>query len=281
MINISNLLWRSKKVCLFFFQSNTIYNVHSPFAYKLLKECLEHKKTYYAYEKIEALRKKLKASPKQINKADFGAGSINKGLNKSQSVRYLASTASSTFSKGSFLFKLVKHLEPNTILELGTCIGIGTSYMASARKNAKLVSLEACPETHQLAKDNCKELGLEHIELICTTFQDYFKTKPQNNFDLIYMDGHHQYEASKDYFEKIYPLLNREKAVVVMDDIYWSKGMNRAWKELKEDPRIHSSIDLFQLGLLIINTDIKTKQHFKIIRHKYKPWLSGFFSRKN
>ena len=283
MINISNLLWRSKKVCLFFFQSNTIYNVHSPFVYKLLKECLENQKNYYAYEKIESLRKKLKRSDKAINKSDFGAGAVNTGLQKTQSIKYLASTASSNFQKGSFLFKLVKYLEPQSILELGSCIGIGSAYMASARKKARFISVEACPETYKLAKNNCQQLGLGHLDFHCSTFSDFFEKKSieHNSLDLVYMDGHHQYQPSLDYFERIYPLLNKDKAVVVMDDIYWSKGMNQAWKKLKEDPRVHSSIDLFQLGLLILNTDIKSKQHYKIIRHKYKPWLNGFFSRKN
>ena len=48
-----------------------------------------------------------------------------------------------------------------------------------------------------------------------------------------------------------------------MDDIYWSRGMQRAWKEVSSWPEVQVSIDLFHMGVLLLRKDL-TKTKIKI-----------------
>ena len=48
-----------------------------------------------------------------------------------------------------------------------------------------------------------------------------------------------------------------------MDDIYWSKGMQRAWKEVIAWLEVRVSIDLFYMGILLLRRDM-AKEHLKI-----------------
>jgi predicted O-methyltransferase YrrM len=51
---------------------------------------------------------------------------------------------------------------------------------------------------------------------------------------MVFIDGHHQYQPTLDYFEMIYPKCNKNE-IIIFDDILWSTGMRRAWEELKQD----------------------------------------------
>ena len=75
---------------------------------------------------------------------------------------------------------MVNHFKPNTILELGTSLGISTLYMASANQNSKVYTIEACPETYGIAKNNF--IGLKNrIDAINENFDNEFKNANGNS----------------------------------------------------------------------------------------------------
>ena len=53
--------------------------------------------------------------------------------------------------------------------------------------------------------------------------------------------------------------------------------MEGAWRTIQEHPRVRVTIDLFFMGLVFFNTDVKEKEHYTIIQSKFKPWIMGFF----
>src|SRR5690606_3765425 len=71
-----------------------------------------------------------------------------------------------------------------------------------------------------------------------------------NNWELVFIDGHHQYKPTLDYFNKIYPYC-AENSVIVFDDIRWSDGMKQAWRELSQDARARCVVDLYSLGIIV------------------------------
>jgi len=60
----------------------------------------------------------------------------------------------------------------------------------------------------------------------------------------------------------ILPHVGKE-SIIILDDIYWSAGMTRAWKEIIREPRISLSIDLYRMGILFFTPDL-SKQNFRI-----------------
>ncbi len=47
---------------------------------------------------------------------------------------------------------------------------------------------------------------------------------------------------------------------MVIDDIYWSREMHRAWKKVSELPRSRVSIDLYRMGILLLRPDLQKKR---------------------
>ncbi len=75
-------------------------------------------------------------------------------------------------------------------------------------------------------------------------------------------------------------LLNNdsEKKLIIIDDINWSKEMCLAWQKIKASINSGASIDLFQMGIVLIDPRMNFVKHFSFIPWKYKPWEIGLFA---
>jgi hypothetical protein len=65
------------------------------------------------------------------------------------------------------------------------------------------------------------------------------------------------------YVDRVLPNL-APRAVVVMDDIHWSDGMERSWRRVEADPRIAVSIDLLGYGLCLVDPELPGKRAYSI-----------------
>ncbi len=54
------------------------------------------------------------------------------------------------------------------------------------------------------------------------------------------------------------------KSLIVVNKNHSNAMQQNLWQNLIEDDRINTTIDLYNLGIAVINNDIKTKQHFNI-----------------
>ena len=52
--------------------------------------------------------------------------------------------------------------------------------------------------------------------------------------------------------------------ILVFDDIHWSRDMEKAWLEIKQDIRVKYTIDLFFIGLVFLKKDFLEKQDFVV-----------------
>ena len=46
----------------------------------------------------------------------------------------------------------------------------------------------------------------------------------------------------------------------IMDDIYWSRDMHKAWKEIISWPEVRVSVDLFHMGILLLRRDLHKRE---------------------
>lgn len=148
------------------------------------------------------------------------------------------------------LYSIAAEYQPQTILELGTNIGISAAYLAAAGGN--VTTLDASAYRLRLARQLHDSIGLKvsHIHgKFIDTLPDVLKQLPP--VDLAFIDGHHQYQPTLDYFEMI-SAKAAPGCVFLFDDIRWSVGMWKAWKKLKADPRFEMTADLAGMGVAII-----------------------------
>lgn len=265
--------YRFRQLLLFYGRAVTKYQIHSPFVFELANEVLDDERWYYAFRDIEQLRDRMLDSRVKFEFADFGARSGPYGAKRKVAVRDMARRAASSPGQGRMLFRLVNRLAPKTMLELGTSLGIGAMYLASAARAARLVSLEGDAECARMARINLDTLKLDNAEVMSGPFE---KTLPValerlQHVDFVFIDGNHRPEPTLACFGACLPYA-RDKTVFVFDDICWSPGMRKAWQQIQQHPRVTLTVDFFDLSLAFINPDFKEKQHFSVVRTALKPW---------
>ena len=72
--------------------------------------------------------------------------------------------------------------------------------------------------------------------------------KEIKSVDFAFIDGHHDRDATIEYFNKIKPYLSKD-AIVVFDDISWSDGMKEAWNIIQKDTIFKTFEDLKKIGI--------------------------------
>jgi predicted O-methyltransferase YrrM len=240
------------------------HGMHSPFVFGFILHVLNNRSAYVPPAQIEQLRKELLNDKRMLEIEDFGAGS-RVAKTKIRSVAGLARSALKPKKYAQLLYRLVKHYGPQTILELGTSLGITTAYMAAAAPSAQVVTIEGSKAIAEIALENFSKLGLKNIRQEVGNFDDVLPIVLQQvpSIDLVYIDGNHRYEPTVSYFRQVLPALHND-SIVVFDDIHWSEEMERAWEEIKRHPSVQCSVDLFFLGFVFFRKEFRAKQHFSV-----------------
>lgn len=182
--------------------------------------------------------------------------------------RKIAEIAGKSLKKPRYaqlLFRIAEKYRCRNITELGTSLGITTLYMASSSSQITCITFEGCPQTAAIARQNFEKAGKQNIRIIEGNIGGML-TKTLSSAplqDLIFMDANHSYEATLEYFNQCLNFCH-DKSIIVLDDIYWSDGMARAWNEIKENQRITSTVDIYYMGFVFLNPDLN-KQHYKIV----------------
>lgn len=240
------------------------HGMHSPFVFQFILHVLNNQSGYQPPEEIEVARQRLLHDDRLLAIEDFGAGS-RIAKRKQRKVSELARHALKSQKYAQLLFRLVKYYQPRTILELGTSLGITTSYLSKGNLAANIITIEGSESIAAIAKENFSSLGLTNIEQRTGNFDNLLSSiiHHQSSIDLAYLDGNHRYEPTVRYFKQLLPALHND-SILVFDDIHWSAEMEKAWREIQEDPAVKCTVDVFFLGFVFFRKEFKEKQHFTI-----------------
>ena len=255
------MFYQIKHYLKFLLRSTNQHGVHSPFVYNLVTRCFYDKKTYLEYKKLKKFRADLKSSNNFIKVTDFGAGS--KTLNtETRTVSHLVKHVAISNNNAKLLFRISNYFEPKYVLELGTSLGLATQALSLGCPNAKITTIEGCPELSKYTKSNFEKLQLKNISLINNDFSKAISNLGSNKLDLVIFDGNHTKTATLAYFKSLLPKVHND-TIFIFDDIYWSKGMTEAWQTIKKHPKVKVTIDTFFWGLVFFRQE-QAKQHFSI-----------------
>lgn len=244
-------------------RANTLHGTHSPFVYHFLEQILYQNVASENLNKIELRRAELLNDQRQIEITDLGAGSLQNN-NRIKPIYRIAKSALKQPRFAALYYRIIKSVMPENIIELGTSLGITSSYMAMA-SSKKIYTLEGCPNTLNIAKETFEILQIKNVETIAGNFD---KTLPTlldhlNQVDFIYFDGNHTKSATLHYYNLAITKAN-ENSLFIFDDIYWSEEMIEAWEIIKADPRVSITIDLYFIGLVFFKKG-QAKENFTIL----------------
>lgn len=238
--------------------------MHSPFVFQFILHVLNNNSGYEAPAAIEALRSELLSDGRLLDIEDLGAGSRVHDR-KQRTVKQLVKTAVKPRKYGQLLYRLVKHYQPHTIVELGTSLGLTTAYLAAANPAAKVVTIEGSEAVHRVAKENFEKVTLPNVD----ARQGHFDTvlpqvlQTMERVDLGYVDGNHRFAPTLSYFEQFLAKAHND-TILIFDDIHWSAEMEQAWQQIQQHPAVQCSVDIFFLGFVFFRNEFKEKQHFTI-----------------
>lgn len=242
-------------------KSTNQHGVHSPFIYNLITKCFYNKSTYSSYKSIRSFYKTLRKNKLKIDVTDLCYGSRVFKSNK-PSVSQIAKNIGSSKKETKLLFRLVDYFQINTILELGTSLGLTTHALQLGNLKARITTIECCPNISDFLKDTFKQFHLKNIEVLTGDFIKVIKPLASNKYDLIYLHGNHQKQATLDYFEILLPTVTNG-SIFIFDNIYCSKGMAEAWNNIKSHPKVTVTIDTFFFGIVFFRKE-QVKEHFTI-----------------
>ena len=222
---------------------------------------------YKEYGQIEQRRHAMLANDTVVNILDLGAGSsIAKGSEKQ--VREIARQSLKSPKYAKLLFRIAKHYfgagSPE-MLELGTSLGITSSYLALANPAGILTTIEGSPEIAEIAQENFSALGITNVRPVIGNFDSKLPQvlRVSNAVDLAFVDGNHREKPTLDYFSQLLEKKS-DASIFIFDDIHWSAGMEKAWRQVKSHPAVTLSIDLFFIGIVFFSADFKVKQDFSL-----------------
>jgi predicted O-methyltransferase YrrM len=241
------------------------HGIHSPFVFNLITKIFRNKTDAGVVFTIEQIRKKLISDKRLISVTDYGSGSVKMRSNL-RKVSDIARNSSVPRKYGTLLNRLSGTFGGSHIIELGTSLGISTLYLASGSDKTVVHTIEGCPETIRIAEENFKNAGAGNIKTYCGTFDAILSEIEKENFTpgLVFIDGDHKKEAVLGYFNKMTEMSDN-KTVIVLDDIYDSKGMSEAWGEIKKNKKVSVSVDIFRMGLVFFSEGLSRSDY--IIRY--------------
>ncbi len=233
--------------------------IPSPFVFELVSKVFVDTKEYGEYRLIEDKVKELYSNDNAISFKELGGGSRRLGDTK-RKVSDIVRHSSVNKKYGRLIYRMVQYYKPQTILEIGTSLGVSTMYMALANRNTVIHTIEGNESVGSLAKKLAAELRLDNIEFHFGLFDEVLPDLSDRiSPSLFFIDGNHTYESTIRYFNLVKS--HMREGFIIIDDIYWSYGMRKAWKEIRNSNT--TTIDIFEMGIVVIKETL-TEEKYRI-----------------
>lgn len=217
-----------------------------------------------AFDAIETRRQELLQSSHTFDSIDYGRGFAGRFHNTEQQLKgvrtSLAVSEATTWTQdpieGRLLYHLVRLARPAASLELGTCVGISGSYIASGLPSDgkhRLWTLEGSPGIAAIAKETFSTLGLsDRVSIVTGPFRETLHSCLDHGpFGFAFIDGHHEGAATLRYFEQIKTRMFHG-GVMVFDDIDYAPDMMDAWNTIAADNAVMDKCTVSHLGIVVM-----------------------------
>ncbi|HEY0473579.1 MAG TPA: class I SAM-dependent methyltransferase [Kribbella sp.] len=175
---------------------------------------------------------------------------------------------------GVLLRRIAVGYDARDILELGGNIGFSAYYLASAPICRRLVTIEGSAALSEIARSHLRTLPTgTDVTVMNALFDDAIDqlAAKGERFDLVYLDGQHESEATLYYAGRVRQLL-RPTGIIVFDDIYWSPDMLDGWQSIVRSESFPFTADLGQVGVATVHGG--PRSHVDIGRYTGRPAIA-------
>lgn len=205
------------------------FGVHSPWAYNFIVFVLGEKNPYYAY----------------FDLLDFRQTAV------SQLPKYSENT-------DCMLFRIVNHILPLTIVEIGTAAGVSAAYLASVSSDIEVITIDSKHPFTDKVKDDLSVFGniSYRVGNVMENLLDVLNT---NIGKTIFHIAHTAHYA--EIVEQILKDVSSD-AVIVVEGIDNSLTY-KWWANIIKDDRVGETYETKTMGIMLFDKK-KYKQHYRI-----------------
>lgn len=231
------------------------FGIHSPYVYYLMTNVIEEELPYYKYSLIEKVRNVLLKTDEKI-----GVFMPN-GEKKLKKIEDVVSQWSIGPKYGQLLFRLVNYSKAKTIIEYGSTSEITTMYLAAPDSKSKVLSITNQPELADLSHSMQERIDMKNIEQMVSSDNEsvYRKlTADGISADFIYFSRSNPstlYQLAK---LQMVPAVHK---FIVIAGIHRTPAMEMVWSQLTDNSEVKVSLDLFEVGILILNPDLQKEKY--------------------
>lgn len=232
------------------------HSLHSPFVYDLYTKIIKPSRKQKGNTQYEKYRKALTKEKTILKLNDLGTGNKNKIAISETAKRSLSSA-----KKSNLLVSLGNYFESEVIVELGTSLGINALYLSDI-ENSQVYTFEGDENRSKIARSKFDELNKNNIKLIKGNIDKTLMSflNDGKRLDLVFFDANHAYQPTLNYYNTCIPH-KKDSTVFILDDIYYSAEMTKAWKEIIDEVEVTLSIDLYSVGILFFDPSFKKKHY--------------------
>jgi predicted O-methyltransferase YrrM len=175
---------------------------------------------------------------------------------------------------GLLLRRVVVGTAARRILELGTNTGFSGRYFLSSPACEWLDTVEGSEDLCNLARMNLARSS-DRFRVLNMSFDHALEKlragEHAEAYDAAFLDGQHEREATLHYVDQLVALV-RPGGTIILDDIYWSEDMNRAWRDVCRDRRFPLTIDFATKGVAVTGGGPgKRSGHFDLCQYIGRP----------
>lgn len=257
---MSNTFFQVKSFLNYWLDSVDEHSLHSPFFFKLYTKVINGTYDSDAIAKIEGIRKKLLTDQRSVQFVDLGAGSAHFKKDSERKVSDIARTSVNPEKYSNLYSRIIKEYNFQNIVELGTSLGLNTLYLGLS-PSSRVTTFEGADSIAALAAGLFESTDCPHIKLIKGNIDDTLpvEVRTMDVIDFALIDANHRYTPTLKYFDVLVSKVSA-KSILVLDDIHSSPEMERAWRKVRQDERVHATADLFRCGLAFFDPSLN-KQH--------------------
>jgi len=243
----------------YFFSVVDEHSIQAPLAFQIFNELKKGRKEARSNDEIEQYRRVFQKDHAQITDDDMGAGSM---VSKVNTISSIAKYGISSEKDCLFLRKMAELCEAKICLELGTSLGIATSYLANAKNVDLVYTFEGKMQLVKKARQLFDDLHIKKIQIVEGDIDDELPAALDHidHVDLAIIDANHQKKALLAYFNLLKAKVSSH-GVIIIDDIRWSTDMYQGWLKLVKSNDVSLSMDFLNKGVLFFEKGIQ-KQHY-------------------